>query len=270
MSGDQVLFRSEAREGRPEVLLVREPDGHIAMTIDGFWQFSSREEFIFHEVLADAAMVMAPDPGRVLILGGGDALALRNVLRYPELRHVTLVEIDAEVLEMVRTVPALAELSEHALNDPRVEVVVADANTWIDEPREPYDVVICDFPAPSRDELTPLFSTAFYERLSRSTHERSIVSIQVSQDLPDFWATLTQVEEVFPHTMPLLAELLATEADDEAWADFILASPAPISGHRDPANNARFLAEVPVSDLHIRNRDGDHFVTKRYGNEPRF
>jgi len=271
--GDQVLFESQG--GGQSVLLVREASGDLALTIDGYWQFSSREEHIFHEVLADAPMIVAPRLARVLILGGGDGLALRNVLRYGQVEHVTLVEIDATVVELSRTVPAMVELNERAFEDGRVEVVIEDAAAWLEAESSsssttPWDVVICDFPAPTSDAISPLFGPSFYGRLAQIGHPESVVSIQVSQDLPEFWATLAAVEGAFSWSRALLAELLAFEHDDEAWADFILASPSEAAPLRLPAAATTFMSAAKLDAITVQNREGPRFSTREYGERPEF
>lgn len=271
---DQELYRSEA--GGHEVVLVREEDGTLGLTIDGYWQFTSVEEHLFHEVLADAPMILAPAVPRVLILGGGDGLALRNVLRYREVERVTLVDVDPAVLELARTVPEMCALNERAFEDPRVEVVTADALTWIERETDdtaggqPYDVVICDFPAPATEDLQPLFAEPFYERLARRCQPDAVVAVQVSQDLPEFWNTLRSVSAVFPWTAPLLLELVARPEDDEAWADFIVASRAERAPQRTPASDAAWLDAARLEAITIRNRSGPRFETEAYGTRPVF
>lgn len=271
---EEVLFE---HAGPPQhVRLVKESDGNLALTIDDYWQFSGREERVFHEVLADAAMVVAPRAARVLILGGGDGLALRNVLRYREVESVTLVELDAAVVELARTVPEMVELTEDSFGDSRVSVVIDDARAWVaradPESRAavPYDVIICDFPAPTSSELSPLFGRDFYATLAGRGHDDTVVSIQVSQNAPDFWATLSTVNEQFGHVRPLLAELMPGQAHDEAWADFILASRRRMAPCRGVADAAEFMSGARLEAIEIQNRGGRRFETAEYGDRPDF
>ncbi len=99
---------------------------------------------------------------RVLILGGGDGLAAREVLRYDDVRSVTVVELDPEVTRLARTDPALSELNGHAFRDPRLTVVSADAFPWLRADRGRYDVVVSDLPDPGITASTKLYSAEFY------------------------------------------------------------------------------------------------------------
>jgi len=259
---EQVLYA--ARSDFQDIVLSQEPDGHINLTLDGVWQFRSQDEHVFHEVLADTPMMLAKTPARALILGGGDGLALRNVLRYPQLERVTLCELDPLVLEMTRTIPAMVELSANSLADPRVELVTGDALAFIETKRAPYDVVICDFPAETHAELSRLFAPAFFEQLLAVTHQHSVLAVQISQEPLGFWRVCDAIERAFPWVYPMLANLnLASDEDD--WADFVIAAHAPKVALREPAAGAGFLTRERVERLHIENRGGAQFQTAEYG-----
>ncbi len=136
-----------------------EPD--VRLFLNGDLQFSSRDEYRYSEALVHPAM--AGRRHRVLVLGGGDGLALREVLRYHDVEVVTLVELDPEVLRLARRDHRLARLNERALADPRVTVVVADAFRWTRGYHGPgYDVVIADFPDPEDTATAKLYSQEFY------------------------------------------------------------------------------------------------------------
>ncbi len=108
---------------------------------------------------------------RVLVVGGGDGMAAREVLRHPGVRAVTVVELDPGVVRLARTDPALARLNGRAFRDPRVRVVHEDAFHWLrgaaDRVRERYDVVISDLPDPGITPSTKLYSEEFYGLVAR-------------------------------------------------------------------------------------------------------
>jgi spermidine synthase len=267
MSGSRLY---NARSRLQEIELFREPDGSIGLTLDGVWQFSSRDEHIFHEALVDPPMVMSPDPTRVLVLGGGDGLALRNVLRYEPVRRAVVCEIDPLVVEMTRTVPEMVELARDSLRDPRVEVVIDDALDFLLETDEVFDVVMCDFPACTRPELEPLFSGDFFGRLTRVTHPQSVIATQVSLDPPRFWEVLQAVELSFAWTLPLLVELEAAGSHEPCWADFVVASEAERAPVRALAPGLSFLTLEKLPRLAIKNRWGGFFETDEYQKRPDF
>jgi spermidine synthase len=132
----------------------------LRLFLNGDLQFSSIDEYRYHESLVHPALAGKRD--RVLILGGGDGLALREVLKYPDVREAVEVELDPAVLRLARENPELLALNDHALTDPRVRVVTADAFTWLRDARERFDAVIIDMPDPDSTATAKLYSEEFY------------------------------------------------------------------------------------------------------------
>lgn len=157
--------------------------------LDGDLQFSSVDEYRYTESLVHP--VLARDPRRVLVLGGGDGLAARELLRHPSVEEVVQVELDPAVLELART--RLADLNGRALDDPRVQVVVADAFTWLrDPPREAFDAVVVDMPDPDTPALGRLYSVEFYGLVGSVLAPGGLVAVQAGSpySTPDaFWRT---------------------------------------------------------------------------------
>jgi spermidine synthase len=170
--GDDV--RVAEQSGLQEIVLAGHATGpSVRLYLNGTLSASAREEFRYHEALVHPAM--AGPHGRVLVLGGGNGLALREVLRYADVRSVTVVELDPELVRLARTDPGLAALNRHSFADPRVRVVIADAFDWLrlrlrlrsdgrtgqDDP-DAYDVIISDLPAPCVSRSAKLYSEEFY------------------------------------------------------------------------------------------------------------
>lgn len=145
-----------------EVVLTGGLDGRpLDLFLDGRLRAGSRDELRYHEALAYPAMT-GPHP-RVLVLGGGDGLAVREVLRHHGVRRVDVVALDAGVVRLARRDPALSALNDHALDDPRVRVSTADVFDWLRRaPPAAYDVVVCDLPRPEATGSTKLYSQEFY------------------------------------------------------------------------------------------------------------
>ncbi|MGD1224669.1 polyamine aminopropyltransferase [Streptomyces krungchingensis] len=153
--------RVALRTGVQEVVLTGGTHGRpLHLFLDGRLRFSGRDEKRYHEALVHPAM-NGPH-ARVLILGGGDGLAAREVLRHPGVRSVDLVELDSQVVRLARSDPALSALNRHAYDDPRVHVVTADAFGWLRSAPATYDVVISDLPDPGITASTKLYSQEFY------------------------------------------------------------------------------------------------------------
>ncbi|MDQ0795438.1 polyamine aminopropyltransferase [Streptomyces sp. B1I3] len=158
----RVALRTEVQE----VVLTGAVRGPLGLYVDGRLRVSSRDEHRYHEALVHPAM--KGTHRRVLVLGGGDGLAAREVLRYPDVESVVVVELDPEVARLARTDPALSGLNGHALDDPRLTTATGDAFTWLRDTRDRYDVVISDLPDPGITASTKLYSAEFYGLVARS------------------------------------------------------------------------------------------------------
>lgn len=155
------LTESLTARGTPDVRLY----------LNGDLQLSSRDEYRYHEALVHPALAATSDAARarglrVLVLGGGDGMAVREVLRNREVADVRLVDLDPAMTRLARTDPRLRELNRGALDDRRVRVTNGDAFNWVrDHPRDGtdrYDAVIVDFPDPDDQGLARLYSAELY------------------------------------------------------------------------------------------------------------
>lgn len=156
------------RSDYQEIVVTRSQPGgstDLRLFLNGDLQFSSRDEYRYHESLVQPAMAGGADT--VLVLGGGDGLALREVLR-SNVRRVVEVELDPAVLRLAREDPAFRALNDDSLHDPRVEVVEADAMRWLRGNGEQFDVVIVDMPDPDDPATAKLYSEEFYGLAERS------------------------------------------------------------------------------------------------------
>jgi spermidine synthase len=174
-------------------IVVTERAGDVRLFLDGDLQFSSRDEHRYTEALVHP--VLSRDPERVLILGGGDGLAAREVLRHPTVREVVQVELDPAVLELAST--RLADLNAGALSDPRVDVVVEDAFRWLRRADgERFDAVVVDMPDPDTPVLGRLYSTEFYGLVSAVLAPDGLVTVQAGSPYSTptaFWRTVSTV-----------------------------------------------------------------------------
>ena len=158
--------------------------------LNGNLQFASADEYRYHEALVHPAMVTADTRRRVLILGGGDGLALREVLAHPDVERVTLVDLDPAMTRLARTFPALGELNKRSLDDHRVTVINDDAMVWLDDNAETWDVIIVDFPDPNNFGLGKLYTRLFYRRLLKRLSPAGAVAVQATSPLfarRSFW-----------------------------------------------------------------------------------
>jgi spermidine synthase len=150
----------------------------LRLYINGNLQFSSRDEHRYHEALVHPALASLPWARSVLVLGGGDGLALREILRYPNIQSVTLVDLDPEMTSLFSSSAPLVALNQGSFSDPRVHLINADAALWIAENRTSFDAVFVDFPDPSSFALGKLYSVPFYSLVKKSVSAHGIVVVQ--------------------------------------------------------------------------------------------
>jgi spermidine synthase len=186
--GEAVLFRESSAYQR---IVVSRGAGGVRLFLNGNLQFHSKDEYRYHEALVHPAMAAHGAPKRVLVLGGGDGMAVREVLKYPSVDQVTLVELDPRMTELFSRQPLLTSLNQQALTHPKVRIVNADAFGWLEQhPDEMFDVVVVDFPDPSNFAIGKLYSTSFYALLDQHLTAGGYAVIQTTSPLiarRSFW-----------------------------------------------------------------------------------
>ena len=150
--------------------------GDTRLFLNGDLQFSSTDEYRYHEALVHPAMAGAHR--RVLVLGGGDGLASRELLRYPGVESVTLVDLDPAVVRLARSDSTLRRLNHDAFSDPRMHVISADAFTWLRANHQKFDVVIADMPDADDVATAKLYSVELYGLVRRALAPGGRVVVQ--------------------------------------------------------------------------------------------
>jgi spermidine synthase len=172
-------------------IVVTKNRAGFQLFLNGHLQFSSVDEYRYHEALVHPAFAAAGGRGRrVAVLGGGDGLAVREVLKHPEVESVTLVDLDPGMTALARTHPLFVELNGGSLASPKVTVVNDDAMVWIAAGKDLFDVVIVDFPDPSSYAVGKLYTSRFYALLARRLDPEGVVSVQSTSPLfarRSFW-----------------------------------------------------------------------------------
>jgi spermidine synthase len=148
------------------------------------------DEYRYHEALVHPAFAAARSGRRVAVLGGGDGLAVREILKHPDVESVTLVDLDPAMTALARTNPLFLALNGNSLGSPKVRVVNDDAMVWIDKATDLFDVVIVDFPDPNSYAVGKLYTSRFYALLKRRLDPDGVVSVQSTSPLfarRSFW-----------------------------------------------------------------------------------
>src|SRR5215203_2839993 len=195
---DNIVYAKSSAYQR--IVVTKGKTGH-ALFLNGNLQFNSFDEYRYHEALVHPAFAAYDgEPKRVLVLGGGDGLALREILKYKSVETVQLVDLDPMMTGLSRALPALAELNHNSFEDPRVYVTNADAFVWLDNADlEPFDIAIVDFPDPNNYALGKLYSTRFYNLLKQKLKPDSAVVIQCTSPLiarTSYWSIIKTLEAV--------------------------------------------------------------------------
>lgn len=161
---DPIVYQEQSRYQK---IVMTEWRGDHWLYLNGHLQFSTFDEARYHEPLVHPAMQLAASHQRVLLLGAGDGLAAREVLKYGGVEQVTLVDIDPAVTDLAQSHPVLLEQNQGSLADSKVEVLNEDAYTYLQRSSELFDVIIADFPDPKSISLARLYSLQFYRLANR-------------------------------------------------------------------------------------------------------
>jgi len=195
---DNIIF---ARSSPYQRIVVTKGKTGYALFLNGNLQFNSFDEYRYHEALVHPAFAAYNEtPKRVLVLGGGDGLALREIEKYQSVEFIQIVDLDPEMTKISYSVPALGELNRHSFDDPRVHLTNGDAFVWLDSTQtEPFDIAIVDFPDPNNFALGKLYTTRFYNLLKSKLKPNSAVVIQTTSPLvarQSFWCIVKTLEAV--------------------------------------------------------------------------
>lgn len=172
--------------------------------IDGYIQFSSRDEYRYHEYLVHPVLSIPGPKENILILGGGDGLAAREILKYDDVELVHLVDIDPEMVRISKELPMLRRLNKKSLYSERVTTFSEDAFSFINQPGILYDRVIVDMPDPHNEAINKLYSREFYTMIKRRMAEDAIMITQSSSPFFTrhvFWCIESTLKDVFSNTL---------------------------------------------------------------------
>jgi len=204
----RTLYAGRTRFQHVEIAETR-PYG-LALFLDGAPQSAVADEFVYHEALVHPALLAQPEPKHVLIAGGGEGATLREVLKHPSVERATMVDIDGELVDLVRTY--MEPMHRGAFDDPRADVVIGDALAFLRERDVGYDAIVIDLTDPSEDgPIAALYTEDFYRLAASRLNEGGILVTQAySFALNNFgwYARIAKtLAGVFPIVRPYRAEV---------------------------------------------------------------
>ncbi|MFM7163341.1 MAG: polyamine aminopropyltransferase, partial [Planctomycetaceae bacterium] len=239
------------------IVLTRDPRG-FQLFLNGHLQFNSVDEYRYHEALVHPALAPLKNPRRMLVLGGGDGLAVREILRYRSVESVTLVDLDPGMTTLAERFPPLRELSGDSLRDARVRVINQDAFVWVGQPAtELFDAAIVDFPDPGNFAVGKLYTRRFFTQLRAHLSPSARVAVQCTSPLVaprSFWCVVATLEAAGFEVRPYQASVPTFGI----WG-FALATTQPAEGElklpADVAGSLRFLTDAGLAELFVLPRD---------------
>jgi spermidine synthase len=177
----------------------------LRLFLNGNLQFSSDDEYRYHEALVHPGLQALPNARNVLVMGGGDGLAVREILKYPNIQSVTLVDLDKGMTGLFKSNQMLLNLNKSSLLSPKVKVINADAFTWLRQNKKKFDFMVIDFPDPSNYSVGKLYTNSFYTLAKGVLAPGGIMVIQATSPYvapKSFWTVDTTLRSVGLHTIP--------------------------------------------------------------------
>ncbi len=213
---DEMIYSEQTPYQR--IVLTSHPrNGEVRLYLDGHLQFAALDEHRYHESLVHPVMSLGKPPKKVLVLGGGDGLAIREVLKFPSVESIELVDIDPSMTELSKRFDVLRKLNADSLRNPRVQIIHADAFNYVQlafsrlkEAGEWYDRIIIDLPDPHSEVLNKLYCIEFYKLIHRILREDGAMVTQSSSPIitrEAFWCIGSTMEAAGFQVVPYRTHL---------------------------------------------------------------
>ncbi|WP_133580689.1 polyamine aminopropyltransferase [Aureibacillus halotolerans] len=214
--GEQTAFRFEQRlyqdtivhaeETAYQRIIITRNGGDTRLYLNGQLQLSSVDEHRYHEALIHPAMSAAEKREKVLILGGGDGAALREILKYDDVKDVTLVDLDPRVVQLAKTNHFLLDINQRSLFSPKVDVLHQDAFQFLESHKGFFDVIIIDLPDPNNEALNKLYTFEFYSLVRNHLSPGGTMEVQATSPVfarEAYWTINKTIQSTGLHTLNL-------------------------------------------------------------------
>lgn len=218
---DIIVYSKQSSYQR--IVLTSGRGNDVRLFIEGNLQFSSRDEYRYHETLVHPLMGAARHHEHVIVLGGGDGIVARELLKYDDVERITVVDLDPTMTDFARTNPLMVRVNKGALDDPRVEIVNEDAYKYLENSTDLFSAIIIDLPDPNNETLAKLYSRPFYRLIySRLTPDGVFITQATSPYFvrEAFWTIANTIEDADFHIVPLKVHVPSFGE----WG-FVMASP---------------------------------------------
>jgi len=250
---DQVIFKQQTPYQRI-VYTKSYANGEKRLFLDGHVQFCDRDEYRYHEALVHPVMSVPGPRDTILILGGGDGLAAREVLKYEDVKQIHLVDIDPAITEFCSRFPGITKLNQGSLTHPKLEIFSQDAFTFMNQKGILYDKVIIDLPDPHNEALNKLYTREFYKIIKMRMKPHGMLVTQSASPFytrNTYWSIARTMEEaaltVFSYqvTIPTFG----------IWGFHIGASTQLSPGNFDIQVATRYMNNLTMQSASVFGRD---------------
>lgn len=200
---DRIIYRDQTSYQR--IVMTRRAND-IRLFLDGNLQFSSMDEYRYHEMLVHPVMSLARSHERIAVLGGGDGMVVREVLKYDNVQEIVLIDLDPAITDLSREHPLLRDLNDDALHDPRVTIINDDAFNYIRDETDLFSVIIIDLPDPNNESLGKLYSEQFYRLVQRRLTPDGVFVTQATSPYfarQAYWSIVETIDEGGFQAIPL-------------------------------------------------------------------
>lgn len=203
MYDDRVVF---SKHTKYQQIVITKNKADVRLFIDGNVQFSTIDEYRYHEPLIHIPMGLVNHKENILILGGGDGFAARELLKYPEVKKITVVDLDKEMTDLAISNTIMSKLNENSFVNDKVKVLNEDAFKFLEEANEYFDVIIIDLPDPNNSSLARLYSKEFYKNVNKKLAKGGITVTQATSPFfsPEaYWCINETMKDAgFKYTKP--------------------------------------------------------------------
>ena len=246
---DTVILRKQTEYQK--IVMTRHKDD-MRLYLDGNCQFSSLDEYRYHEALVHIPMAYAKKQENILILGGGDGLAARELLKYPDTK-ITLVDLDSQMTDLCSEHPHISQLNEGALDNERVTILNMDAYEYLENCEEMYDVILVDLPDPNNESLSKLYTNVFYRLCKQHLAEGGILNVQSTSPYyaaDAFWCINQTIKSE-------LADVIPYHLQVPAFGDwgFNMAADKPLEQQHRLLQDTNYLTQDNLPSLFMFGKD---------------
>ena len=244
--GENIIYTNSTQYQR---IVLTHNKSDYRLYLNNNLQFSSADEYRYHEALVHPIMAAHGAPKKIAVLGGGDGMAVREILRYASVESITLVELDPNMTRLFQTHPDLIQLNQKSLLSNKVKIVNADAFKWLEENTDYFDIIIVDFPDPTNFNVGKLYTNSFYSLLEKRLNAGAYAVIQTTSPLiarQTFWTVAHTIESVGLQATPYHAHVPSFGE----WG-FVIASRRPYRLPTQLPAKLQFLTAQSLPQLFI-------------------